>query len=179
MLLYVIPYLTTQDNDNVEMMTHLEGPIVDSFYDLALNSWHNTLNPPLPMSNSPASAAKPPTFEAASHNSLFEENGLLRDATGQALPVVGTEQDRQANHHATAFTSHENVDPKAATDGGNLSKVIDIGSVRRLPMHDGDDPHFDEDIVGEVIRAQSILSPMEGETRMNAVTRHLSKLSAE
>ena len=163
----------------MEMMTHLEGPIVDSFYDLALNSWHNSLDPPLPMSNSPASFAKPPSFEVASHNSLFDENGLLRDATGQALPKAGTEEDRQTNDNATAFTGHEDVDPNAATGGGNLSKVVDIGSVRRLPMHDGDDPHFDEDIVGEVVRAQSVLSPMEGETRMNAVTRHLSKLLEE
>ena len=159
----------------MEMMTHLEGPIVDSFYDLALNSWHNVFDPPLPMSNSPASSVKPPSFEVASHNSLFEDDGL-RDYTGEALPTVGTDQDRQANSHTTGFTDHETVDFKAATEGGNLSKVIDVGSQRRLPIHDGDDPHFDKDIAGEVIRAQSVLSPMEGETRMNAVTRHLSKL---
>lgn len=36
------------------MSCHLEGPIVDSFYDMALISWHNALNPPLPTHNSPA-----------------------------------------------------------------------------------------------------------------------------
>ena len=176
MLRYLFILLIVQDNDNVEMMTHLEGPIVDSFYDLALNSWHNALDQPLPMSNSPASSAKPPSFEVASHNTMFENDGMLRDSTGQPLPPAGTEEDRQANSHSTAFAGHESTDPTAATDGGNLSKVVDIGSQRRLPIHDGDDPHFDEDIAGEVIRAQSVLSPMEGETRMNAVTRHLSKI---
>ncbi|KAI0061253.1 hypothetical protein BV25DRAFT_770703 [Artomyces pyxidatus] len=45
-----------QDRPNVEMMTHLEGPIVDSFYDMALLSWSNAMNPPLPL------LSKPPTY---------------------------------------------------------------------------------------------------------------------
>lgn len=38
----------TEDNDNLEMMVHVEGPIVDSIYDTALITWQNTLQPPLP-----------------------------------------------------------------------------------------------------------------------------------
>lgn len=37
-----------QDNDNLEMTTHLEGPIVDSIWDTFLVSWHNDLVTPLP-----------------------------------------------------------------------------------------------------------------------------------
>lgn len=37
-----------QDNDNLEMTTHLEGPIVDSLWDTFLVSWHNSLEMPLP-----------------------------------------------------------------------------------------------------------------------------------
>jgi phosphatidylserine/phosphatidylglycerophosphate/cardiolipin synthase-like enzyme len=37
-----------QDNDNLEMTTHLEGPIVDSLWDTFLVSWHNGLDMPLP-----------------------------------------------------------------------------------------------------------------------------------
>ncbi|KZT52557.1 hypothetical protein CALCODRAFT_520622 [Calocera cornea HHB12733] len=37
-----------QDRPNVEMMVHLEGPIVDSLFDMAMLSWHNALKPPLP-----------------------------------------------------------------------------------------------------------------------------------
>ncbi|KAI0295123.1 hypothetical protein B0F90DRAFT_1638400 [Multifurca ochricompacta] len=44
-----------QDRPNIEMMVHLEGPIVDSIYDMALMSWSNAMNPPLPL------LAKPPT----------------------------------------------------------------------------------------------------------------------
>lgn len=37
-----------QDRPNLEMMTHLEGPVIDSFYDIALHCWYNKLEPPLP-----------------------------------------------------------------------------------------------------------------------------------
>lgn len=54
-----------QDNDNMEMMIHVEGPIVDSFYDAALVSWHNELKPPLPTAKFPASESKiPPAFHS-------------------------------------------------------------------------------------------------------------------
>ncbi|KZT34488.1 hypothetical protein SISSUDRAFT_1009878, partial [Sistotremastrum suecicum HHB10207 ss-3] len=42
-----------QDRPNVEMMVHVEGPIVDSFYDMALLSWSNAMHPPLPLLNQP------------------------------------------------------------------------------------------------------------------------------
>ncbi|KAL5364539.1 hypothetical protein BJX96DRAFT_168364 [Aspergillus floccosus] len=43
-----------QDNDNLEMMVRLEGPIVDSIYDTALISWGRSFDTPLPMLSSPA-----------------------------------------------------------------------------------------------------------------------------
>ncbi|TQS33469.1 hypothetical protein Golomagni_06185, partial [Golovinomyces magnicellulatus] len=33
-----------QDNDNLEMMVHLEGPIVESIRDTAIITWHNNLD---------------------------------------------------------------------------------------------------------------------------------------
>jgi hypothetical protein len=45
-----------QDRPNVEMMVQLEGPIVESIYDMALLSWSNAMNPPLPL------LTKPPTY---------------------------------------------------------------------------------------------------------------------
>lgn len=43
-----------------------------------------------------------------------------------------------------------------------------------LPENMPDDPHYDDDIAGEVARVQSAVSPKAGETRMEAVTRHLN-----
>jgi hypothetical protein len=34
-------------------MSHFEGPIVDSFYEVALQSWYNRLSPPLPFIGTP------------------------------------------------------------------------------------------------------------------------------
>ncbi|WVQ79652.1 hypothetical protein IAT38_001752 [Cryptococcus sp. DSM 104549] len=34
-----------QDRPNLELMSHLEGPIVDAFYEIALHSWSNRLTP--------------------------------------------------------------------------------------------------------------------------------------
>jgi phosphatidylserine/phosphatidylglycerophosphate/cardiolipin synthase-like enzyme len=51
-----------QDNDNMEMMTHLEGPIVDSLYDMALISWHLKLTPPLPSHDHPETEGGLGTF---------------------------------------------------------------------------------------------------------------------
>ena len=38
-----------QDRLNVEMMVQLEGPVVDSIYDMALLSWSNAMDPILPL----------------------------------------------------------------------------------------------------------------------------------
>ena len=38
-----------QDRPNIEMMIQLEGPVVESFYDMALISWANAMKPPLPL----------------------------------------------------------------------------------------------------------------------------------
>ncbi|KAK7716537.1 hypothetical protein SLS57_006565 [Botryosphaeria dothidea] len=54
------------DNDNLEMMTHLEGPIVDSLYDMALITWHDGLKPPLPLLEiSTAESSAKGTFDAS------------------------------------------------------------------------------------------------------------------
>uniref|UniRef100_A0A8H8CGC6 PLD phosphodiesterase domain-containing protein n=1 Tax=Psilocybe cubensis TaxID=181762 RepID=A0A8H8CGC6_PSICU len=39
----------TQDRVNMEMMSHIEGPIVEAFYDMALMSWSTVMKPPLPL----------------------------------------------------------------------------------------------------------------------------------
>ncbi|KIJ47284.1 hypothetical protein M422DRAFT_118388, partial [Sphaerobolus stellatus SS14] len=50
-----------QDRVNVEMMTQLEGPIVDSFYDMALLSWAETLEPPFPLLSRSPNQEEDPT----------------------------------------------------------------------------------------------------------------------
>ena len=140
--------MTIQDNDNLEMMTHLEGPIVDSFYDVCLNSWHNQLHPPLPAHNSPAAKASVSTFQEESFHSIFDKHGTLKDLTG-ASPLTTEDQ------------------PLAAPAGS--------GNRATLPEHTASDPHYDPDIASEILRGQVVLSAKGGEGRMAAITRHLSK----
>ena len=66
-----------QDNDNCEMMTQLEGPIVNSFYDMALISWHNEMKPPLPLISEPDACKVFPTFENESYGSLFHNGKVV------------------------------------------------------------------------------------------------------
>lgn len=72
-----------QDNDNLEMLTHIEGPIVDSFYDTALLSWGKPLDPPFPSLSSPASNAPIPSH--AKEEKEYPEKNL------QDLPEHTTE----------------------------------------------------------------------------------------
>ncbi|KAH7093761.1 phospholipase D active site motif protein [Paraphoma chrysanthemicola] len=62
-----------QDNDNLEMMTHLEGPIVDSLYDTALLSWEKEFKPALPCLGSPATTSVFSSFNDPSFQSLFDQ----------------------------------------------------------------------------------------------------------
>lgn len=73
----VIQSNNIQSNDNLEMMVHLEGPIVDSMYDMALLSWHKRIEPPLPSYNSPAAKGGISCF-TESHNGVFGPNGSIR-----------------------------------------------------------------------------------------------------
>jgi hypothetical protein len=104
------------------MMTHFEGPIVDSVYDMALTVWHNAFDPPLPCHNSPAA------------------QGGISCFSNQTKPQT------------------------------------EKGVGERLPELTSHDPHYDPDIASEAARVQCAVSPSANETRVQAVTRHLSQL---
>ncbi|KAK6596158.1 iq calmodulin-binding motif protein [Botrytis cinerea] len=240
-----------QDNDNMEMMTHLEGPIVDSLYDMALISWHKKFEPPLPSHNSPAVQGGLRSFENKGHNEIFDQNGAIRVdgnvATGPSTnesvthPIgnsnstedlrngvrqIQLDGDQNTHHefegkdlkttemmaenaraiattgdaehivHTKNSEKKEPVLPENGTlaqHGVNgpdmetqefLSNGIQVipqsqiehpsSSMNLLPEHTTDDPHYDEDIAGEVARVQTAVSPKNGETRVEAVTRHLN-----
>lgn len=132
-----------QDNDNVEMMVSLEGPIVDSLYDVCLVSWHNSLEPPLPSHNTPAAQGGLPTLSDQSFGKLFDSEGKL------LVPERG--------------------------DARTLKEVAASGKKEVLPMNIPGDPHYDENVAGEITRIQSNLSPHnEGESHMALINKHLN-----
>lgn len=128
-----------QDNDNLEMMTHIEGDIVNSIYDTSLLSWARQLNPSLPSLDSPATNEHVTMFQDPAFQALFDENGGLRVRRDSLLKK-------------------------------------DLDSVDQdFPLPDHKNRSHDPDIGAEIERMQAVLSPGDGETQMDAVTRHLSE----
>lgn len=120
-------------------MTHLEGPIVDSLYDMFLLTWHETFKPPLPLIKKPANHdAENNTYEMQSFLDLIEDypNVLVNKA-------------------------------KSLNDSG-----------RKLPKLNAGESHHDDDIAGEMLRAQSNLTPESGQRLMDLITAHLSKYAS-
>lgn len=128
-----------QDNDNLEMMTHIEGEIVNSIYDTALISWSRHLNPPLPSLDNPANNSHLATFQEPSFQALFDKDGSLRVRRDSLLKKSVESKDED------------------------------------FPLPDRENRSHDPSIEAEIERMQAVLSPSDGETQMNAVTRHLSK----
>lgn len=56
----------------------------------------------------------------------------------------------------------------------SLRDIASHGSHLSLPQHTSQDPHYDEDLKLEVLRAIAALHPAPGETRINAITRLLN-----
>ncbi|TWU70905.1 hypothetical protein ED733_002223 [Metarhizium rileyi] len=122
-----------QDNDNLEMMVHLEGPIVDSIHDTAVMTWYKRLNSSLPShQQAPASAGGLPTNEP-------EKLYLDR------------------------------------SPGGTASDIALAGEApMQLPEHTPEEPHYDKDLAGEILRIQKGYSMKPGETRLQAANRQLN-----
>ncbi|KAF2093202.1 phospholipase D/nuclease [Rhizodiscina lignyota] len=76
-----------QDNDNLEMMVHVEGPIVDSLYDTFILSWHSPLEPTLPCLSPSTKLKTLPTFEQESFKNLFDENGILKEEHAASIQL--------------------------------------------------------------------------------------------
>lgn len=57
-------------------MSHLEGPVVDAFYEVALHSWYNRLSPPLPCMTTPY---QPPRDSSGRIQYLFKDHNPYFD----------------------------------------------------------------------------------------------------
>ncbi|AEO60930.1 hypothetical protein MYCTH_2310682 [Thermothelomyces thermophilus ATCC 42464] len=168
-----------QDNDNLEMMVRLEGPIVDSLYDMVLISWNKRLNPPLPCQSGPA--------EATGHGGLkvWPAGGAGEPATGagageSAVHFVeeGVNLNGTAGHQSKSSPQMSTPERDGIGEAGRTVSTFPTQSVGHepsaLPAHTADDPHYDDDITGEVARAQSFLAPKPRRTHMQAVTELLN-----
>ncbi|KAI1326230.1 phospholipase D/nuclease [Xylariaceae sp. FL0255] len=157
-----------QESDNLEMMVHLEGPIVDSLYDMAMISWHKKLDPPMPLRNTPAATSKEPPSFTQSLADIFSPDGAIKGHS--AITDSRKLQPRQAYGLEDTSNAHAQ---SGSTPASALSR-FDSDSAKRLPEHTTEDPNYDVDIAGEVARVQEAVSAKPGVTTRQAVTKHLN-----
>ncbi|KAI1468868.1 uncharacterized protein F4812DRAFT_458396 [Daldinia caldariorum] len=192
-----------QDNDNLEMMVQVEGPIVDSLYDMALLSWHKKLEPPLPCLQSTATESGSTSF-APSYAAMLSPEGAIKGHSA----IVDTDKlpgektyglDVLESNPTDEWRSHGNGSSRSSIAASNSLCSLDSVSSSSdsypdqetltmqnpglhnpliprgaLPEHTSDAPHYDEDLAGEIRRVQASVSQKPDETRMQAVSRHLN-----
>ncbi|KAJ5831704.1 hypothetical protein N7474_000015 [Penicillium riverlandense] len=137
-----------QDNDNLEMLAHLEGPIVDSFYDTALLSWGKQLDPPLPLLDSPAASAPIPWHEEKG-NTTGNENEIIEEHTtksphydstlsGEARRVNGSIEPRGDETATQAVSRHLNttIQPDTTGNAPDSDQVNWMTPYVVMPLHE-------------------------------------------
>lgn len=102
-------------------MSHLEGPVVDSFYEIALHSWYNRLSPPLPCMSTPYTP--PPGGYLFSHdNPFFDDIEVLKAAKAARLLLRKQTQDTDAE---TAALLRENAGAPGDRLRDAVKRVVD------------------------------------------------------
>ncbi|WWC69128.1 uncharacterized protein I206_103064 [Kwoniella pini CBS 10737] len=110
-----------QDRVNVEMMTHIEGPIVQSLYDMALISWWKSFNPPLPLIGVPPIydlARGKDAYEFGTDHPVISTKGDLNSAAEQSRKVL-------ADHHAQAVEEEDGKKEIWDKDNQNEADRVD------------------------------------------------------
>lgn len=164
-----------QDNDNLEMMVQVEGPIVDSLYDMALLSWHKKLEPPLPMIDSPAAMC-------GDQSTAVEDPDRIPGGVAEGLETLALEETGDGTDHVNGSTRSTTENPHNSSplngdvtgSNGHQNQNGNTEHETPLPEHTAEDPHYDATLADEIQRVQASLRPRPGETRTQAVSRHLN-----
>ncbi|RAH72643.1 IQ calmodulin-binding motif protein [Aspergillus aculeatinus CBS 121060] len=138
-----------QDNDNLEMMIHVEGPIVDGLYDTALISWGRPLEPTLPMLASPATGAAIPCQSTVELDHAAPAPGPLPELTVQeshydtnlkheAERMNGLLEPRAGENKIQAVTRRLNttIQPNTTGDASERDQELQMQPYIVLPPHD-------------------------------------------
>lgn len=67
------------------MSTHIQGDIVNGFYDMALLSWNNAMNPPLPLIAEPPAVQTNFNFGQDHEQIASKDTEVLKDSSRKPL----------------------------------------------------------------------------------------------
>ncbi|KAM0791421.1 hypothetical protein ACM66B_005880 [Microbotryomycetes sp. NB124-2] len=97
-----------QDRPNIEMMVHLEGPIVDSLYDNLLLSWERKLIPQLPCLQEPSpyvNAEKPFQYTFQDANPYLANVDIAQAAKAARVLLARQREAEESGHVNNKETS--------------------------------------------------------------------------
>lgn len=178
-----------QDRVNMEMMTHIEGPIVDSFFDMALLSWDSVLTPPLP-----SLISRPPVqtqFDFGNEHKFIQ----MKDIEASKVESRAFLKEHQEEDKAQQQDQKPNGPCFWSMSWLELSRLILLRakgeSHGAAPLTSGQAPttggaDADENLTAEAANVQRTLETPPGQStggapltatksgRMAAVTAHLS-----
>lgn len=109
--------LLPADRPNLEMMMHLEGPIVQSLYDTALISFANPLVPTLPL------LTVPPSPDALAGFGFQDSNPWLA-----AIPVASAAEATRRMLEGHGFAGHPNPDSRKPALKDLVRAIIEKGA---------------------------------------------------
>ncbi|KZT12269.1 phospholipase D/nuclease [Laetiporus sulphureus 93-53] len=152
-----------QDRPNFEMMCHLEGPIVDSMYDMALVSWHRVMHPPLPLLGRPCTTPEE-GYKFGMENE-YATTHLLDGKKGEEIYKQMVAEGKVAHDQDEAATSEENkgepgeVKPFISGKYQTITDHINAGDQSMLATVTYD-PITDEEYTPHILHAPHAEVPM-------------------
>ena len=87
------------------------------------------------------------------------------------LPSANTPAAQGGLHMSNQYNESSHMDQSQARE---QQAIVQDGQAAQLPEHMPDDPHYDNDLTGEITRMQSAYSPKPHESRLQAMNRMLN-----
>jgi len=98
-----------QDKPNIELMVHLEGRVVDSFYNMYIQMWGKNFVPPLPLINQPAPSCSSINFwQSCAHHGpciFHSEHAAIPMILANRLPGASLFHRKWSTPQNVAFLS--------------------------------------------------------------------------
>ncbi|KAM0277118.1 hypothetical protein ACHAQH_006062 [Verticillium albo-atrum] len=167
-----------QDNANLEMAVQVEGPIVDSLYDMALITWDMSLGQGMPMIESAAATVENnlPSW-TEDWDQQFADGGKLRgfDAVIDPSKMSWKEQFGKPDDLKNGQMNGYAVDGVDGVDGVAKASPIGPNGVNGTPhgTHIGTVPEFDTDVTGSsTVSVNSTPTPNTSEQHVFDLPEH-------